>query len=251
MSDDPIELAAIARRAAVASRALLAQSFGAATIASQIGRDIKLGEDRASQDLIVAALRRESDLPILTEESGWIGAPAVGDEPYWIVDPIDGSYNYHQGVPLCATAVAVARGMRPIIGCIDDFSRAETFWGGQGIGLHVNDRAVTLPPFVRGSLATGFPVGGDFSAEGMARVTAEFAQWKKVRMIGTAALAMAWTACGRFDGYIERGTRFWDVAAGIALVEAGGGRVRVAGEDPLGTLDVFAQRGGGQSHPNK
>jgi myo-inositol-1(or 4)-monophosphatase len=247
MSHDAIQLAAIARRGATASRALLAANFGAATVTSQIGRDIKLGEDRASEDLIVAALRAGSGLPILTEESGWLGAPATGEALYWIVDPIDGSYNYHQGVPLCGTAVALCRGMRPVLGCIDDFSRGETFWGGPEIGLHLNDVPLTLPPFVRGSLATGFPVRGDFTAEGMAQVTAEFARWKKVRMIGTAALAMAWTACGRFDGYVERGTRWWDVAAGIALIEAGGGTVRVVGDDPLATLDVFAERGGGQA----
>ena len=235
--------AALARRAATASRALLRERFGRASVASAVGRDIKLGEDAESEALIVAALRAGSDLPILAEEAGWLGEAVAEDRLYWVVDPIDGSYNFRLGVPLCGVAVALCRGMTPLIGCIDDFNRDECFWGGPGLGLFLNDDPIVTEPARRDVLATGFPVGGDFSAEGMAAVAAEFLAWKKVRMIGTAALAMAWTAAGRFDGYIERGTRWWDVAAGIALIRAGGGEATVAGADPAGPIEVRAFRG--------
>ncbi|MBC2776041.1 inositol monophosphatase family protein [Parasphingopyxis marina] len=235
-------LVALARRAATASGDLLRQNFGQAELLSQQGRDIKLGEDHRAQQLIVETIRSGSDLPILTEEAGWIGEPPPGEGLYWVVDPLDGSFNYRTGTPLCGTAVALCAGLTPLAGCIHDFLRDALYWGGPGIGLYCNDDPLGDLPQPHGILATGFPVGGDFSDQGIAAIVRQISDYKKVRMIGSAALSLAWVASGRFDAYAESGIRWWDVAAGLALVAATGGRVAIAGESPDGTFEIFASR---------
>jgi myo-inositol-1(or 4)-monophosphatase len=235
-SDEAASFCAIAAEVVRASADLLRGAPSAEPV-SAIGRDMKLSEDAASEALIVAALRARSDLPILAEESGWVGgrAPEEG-APYWALDPLDGSYNRFCGVPLNCVALALCIGFRPIVGAVFDFNRDELFAGGPGLGLTLNGRALAPPARATGILATGLPVRGDFSPEGLARIAQEFSRWKKVRMIGSAALSLSWVAAGRFDAYREAGISWWDVAAGLALVSAVGGAIDVAGErleDPL------------------
>lgn len=223
---------------------LLRAGFGRASVVSQVGRDIKLDEDARSQALIVARLQAASDYPILTEESGWIGIPPNGDEPYWVVDPLDGSFNYQSGTPLCCTSVALCRGMRPVAGAIYDFLNDQMFHGGPGLGLFLND-APLIPPTGQPSVfATGFPIGGNHAPEALARQAEGYADWRKIRMIGTAGLSLAWVASGRFDAYAESAIRWWDVAGGLALVLGGGGEISIEGERPDGLLTVRAGRMG-------
>ena len=239
-----IEIAALRRimtEAAAASRDLLKAPAGATPL-MQADRDIKLGEDRSSEALIVAALQARSPFPILSEEAGWIGDVPAHDAPYWAVDPLDGSFNHHRGVPLCCTSVALCRGLVPLAGAVFDFNRDETYWGGRELGLLLNDRPVAPRPPAADIITTGFPVGGDFSASGIASVVERAQAWKKIRMIGSAALSLAWVASGRFDTYEETGTRWWDVAGGLALVEGAGGRIAVSGGNALDKLAVRADR---------
>jgi myo-inositol-1(or 4)-monophosphatase len=232
----------IAGQAAVASRDLLRRK-PSATARRQEGRDIKVIEDGGSEALILAMLRAHSPWKILSEEAGWIGGRPLPDEPYWVVDPLDGSFNHHRGVPLCCTSVAVAVGMVPLAGAIFDFNRDELFCGGAGLGLTLNGTELAASPYRPQIVATGFPVGGDDSAAGIAAVVEQAASFAKIRMIGSAALALAWVAAGRFDAYQESGTRWWDVAGGLALVEGAGGRIRVSGASIEAKLDVWATRG--------
>jgi myo-inositol-1(or 4)-monophosphatase len=208
------------------------------------GRDIKLVEDEASEALIVAALQRHSAWPILSEEAGWIGNPPGRHEPYWAVDPLDGSFNHHRGVPLCCTSVALCRGLRPLAGAVFDFNRDEMFWGGAGLGLSLNGEALAPPPHRADIVTTGFPAGGDYSPEGIAAMVERVRAWRKVRMIGSAALSLAWVAAGRFDYHEESGTRWWDVAGGLALVEGAGGMIEVEGDGVEAKLTVRARRAG-------
>lgn len=233
----------IAGRAAIASRTILVEGFRQAIAPrSQEGRDIKLEADHASEKLIVAALREHSPYPILSEESGWVGEPDP-DGYHWVVDPLDGSFNYHRGVPLCATAVAFCYGRQPLVGAICDFLRDETFCGGPHIGLEINGRKVELKKPQPQIIATGFPVRGDFSAKGMQSFATLIADWKKVRMIGSAALSLAWVAVDRFDGYSENGIMWWDVAAGLALAGAAGLAARAEGPSIMEPLNVYVARG--------
>jgi myo-inositol-1(or 4)-monophosphatase len=205
------------------------------------GRDIKLHEDTASETLILAALREVSDLPILSEERGWVDSVSAAEgAPYWVVDPLDGSFNYHRRVPLCCTSVALCIGFTPIVGAVFDFNRDELFVGGKGLPLTLNGVALELNDPSYRVLATGLPVRGEFADERMGDFAKDMLDWRKVRMIGSAALSLAWVAAGRFDAYREAGISWWDVAGGLALVAAAGGDVNISGDAVEAPLAILA-----------
>ncbi|MBI0534670.1 inositol monophosphatase [Roseomonas sp. KE2513] len=192
--------------------------------ASQIGRDIKLQEDAASEAMIREFLGRQPDpLPVLGEEAGWAGRAAEGDELHWVIDPLDGSFNYFRGLPLYAVSIALCAGRRAVLGAIYDPERDELFTGGAGLGLSLNGTMVVQPAPARQMLATGFPSKADVNVT-LSRLGTLTAGWTKMRMLGSAALSLAWTAAGRLDGYTESGIMWWDVAAGLALAEGAGAR---------------------------
>ncbi|HEY1707258.1 MAG TPA: inositol monophosphatase [Rhizomicrobium sp.] len=224
---------------------LLRAGFGAAQVLSQIDRDVKLAQDKRSEAAIVEFLQARSPHAILTEEAGWVSALSSPDALYWALDPLDGSHNYACGVPLCCVSLALCRGARPIAGCIYDFAREETIWGGADYGLWLNDvRLDAAPPNPGNTLATGFPVGGAENAAALLELRGEVAGYKKIRMIGSAALSLAWVARGLFDAYAENGIRWWDVAGGLALVEGAGGGIGVEGNVLSEPLKVRADRHG-------
>ncbi|TPG59185.1 inositol monophosphatase [Roseomonas nepalensis] len=213
-----------------------------ASPASQLGRDIKLHEDAASEAIIRAFLARQEDaLPVLGEETGWAGRPAGAEALHWVIDPLDGSFNYFRGVPLYAVSVALCRGRRPLLGAIYDPERDELFAGGEGLGLRVNGRTVVAPAPARQMLATGFPSRADVGVT-LARLGDLAAGWTKMRMLGSAALSLAWVAAGRLDGYTESGIMWWDVAAGLALAQGAGARTIRC--EPLegDAVDVLVER---------
>ncbi|MEM7767475.1 MAG: inositol monophosphatase family protein [Pseudomonadota bacterium] len=207
---------------------LAARGEGFQGVVVEEGRDIKLAADRSAEVSIVAHLRAGADLPVLGEETGWHGEQ--GDR-FWVVDPLDGSANYQRHIPFCAVAIALMAGERPVLGVIHDFNHGETFAGGEGIPATLNGEPIQVSDRAdpaRSVLVSGLPVKADFSPEALAAMAAEFAAWKKVRMMGSAAMAAAYVAAGRVDRYAESGVRLWDVAAGIALVRAAGGRAELS-----------------------
>lgn len=215
--------------AETAGAALLARGDAFQGVAAEAGRDIKLHADRAAEALIVGRLQAGSPHAVLGEETGWHGAPPQDDgTPYWVVDPLDGSANYDRHIPICAVSIALMRGTTPVLGVITDFHHGETFTGGEGLPAACNGAPIRVSDVSetgRAVLVTGLPVKSDYSDEALGRMARDFANWKKVRMIGSAAMASVYVASGRADRYAETGTRLWDVAAGLAIVAAAGGRV--------------------------
>lgn len=234
------EWLAVLAESARASGDFLRLTFGSAHIESAEGRDMKLGEDRRSEALILSSLTRATTLPVLAEEGGWSGR--YTDGLCIVIDPLDGSMNFKNGVPLCGVSIALCDGLNPLVGCVYDFVRDELFAGGPGLGLFVNGRAIEPPPPARDILATGFPLSGPDNAQALQDLGPALADWRKVRMVGSAALSLAWVAAGRFDGYAERGIRYWDVAGGAALVLGAGGSVRIDGPGVEAPLSVSAAR---------
>lgn len=190
--------------------------------------------------MIRAFLRDRADLPVLGEESGWTDDIPAPDQLHWVLDPLDGSFNYFRGIPLYAVSLALCRGREALLGAIYDPERDELFAGGAGLGLMVNGKPVARPAPARQMLATGFPAKAD-AALTLARLGDLTARWTKVRMLGAAALSIAWVAAGRLDGYAESGIMWWDVAAGLALARGAGlGTVRC---DPVAghAVDVLIE----------
>ncbi len=219
----------LAARASSAASAFLRDAFaGDKSVLAEEGRDIKLQTDRDAEAIILDVLR-ESGHAVLAEESGESGTLAH-DAPVWIVDPLDGTMNYKHGIPLCCVSIALSVAGRPVLGVIEDFTRGERFHGVPGRGAWLNGIAMhvssTTDP-ARAILVTGFPTQFDLHGAGLQQFMDNARRFKKVRMLGSAALMMAYVAAGRADAYAEDDIMYWDIAAGAALVEAAGGWVRL------------------------
>lgn len=189
------------------------------------GRDVKLVADRLSEQLIVRSLREATPYGILSEESGVQGAISV-DAPIWIVDPLDGTLNYGRRLPLYCVSIGLWQAERPILGVIYDVAHAELFSGLVGEGAWCNGQSIRCSQAAvpeQAVLATGFPVNRDFDSEPLQRFLGYVQGFKKVRLLGSAALSLACLAAGRIDAYAEEDIMLWDVAAGVAIVRAAGG----------------------------
>jgi myo-inositol-1(or 4)-monophosphatase len=225
---DITHLLHLAEEAATAAGRLLAATVGPSAVLSNVGRDIKLGADRQAESCILRTLA-VSGMPVLTEESGEHG-DVNGDVPFWVVDPLDGTFNFHRGIGLCCVSIAVWQGGHPLLGVVHDFVNEERFSGGIGLGARLNGTPVRVSGCVDATtavLATGLPVHRDYSDASLESFARTMRRFKKVRMLGTAALSAAYVACGRLDAYTESDIMLWDVAAGAALVAAAGGDVDV------------------------
>jgi myo-inositol-1(or 4)-monophosphatase len=210
-------------------------------IALEKGKDIKLEADIVMSSELCSRLTQTTSIRSISEEE--IETHCLPqDEPIWIVDPLDGSMNFSRGLPLYCVSVALWRNGKPVIGIIYDVERDRSFCANGGQAW-VDDRELrvsAVEDISRAVLATGFPLHSDVSTEAV-RWFLDFAKrFKKVRMLGTAALSLAWVAEGRLDAYFERDIMLWDVAAGAALVRAAGGLcIMLPGRHPM-SFDVLA-----------
>lgn len=235
------ELKETAERAArAAGRELSQRGVGLLEIAESHRRDLKLAADKASESLILDALGG-TGIPILSEEDGLSGD--AGRTEMWVVDPLDGTVNFAKNLPSCCVSIALAVARKPVVGVIYDFNRDEMFSGVAGIGATCNGAPITVSDVDtpdRAMLATGLPPARDFSPKAMADVARQLAGFMKVRMLGSAALSLAYVACGRADLYHEDGVMPWDVAAGMALVRAASGDARWSSDDMSGPVSATA-----------
>lgn len=200
-----------------------------AQVLSAAGRDLKVQADRESEKLILQTLAPEISHPVLAEETGEHGALESG-AAIWIVDPLDGTVNFSRGIPLFCVSIALWRSEEPILGVVYDVGHDELFSGVVGEGAWCNDKTISVSDVnspEQAILATGFPVNRNFDADPLRKFLAQVQSFKKVRLLGSAALSLAYVACGRVDAYVEEDIMLWDVAAGIALVKAAEGWVSV------------------------
>jgi len=234
---DPAALRAIALATAEAAGRLLGEG-ASRTVNATTDDDVKMQADVDSETLVREHLAA-SGLPVIGEELG--GDPALfesGRELYWVVDPLDGTYNYLRNQPCTCVSIGLMRGREPVLGVIRDFTAGKTYLGVPGEGTFVNGRRITPAWAERAAdacLMTGFPAAADKEGPAMDAFLREAARYKKIRMIGSAALALAYVAEGAADTYQECATNLWDVAAGLALVKASGGHYRLepTGKRPL------------------
>ncbi len=216
----------LARRAAREAAEILVRDQHPA-ILSQVGKDIKLSADKASEAVILDLLQRESKFPVLSEEAGVIGH-LDSATAYWVVDPLDGTMNYSRGNVCYCVSLALWVGDDPILGVIVAPALKQEFWGVVGEGSFYNGAPLTLKIVEAKSqavLTTGFPVQRSYSAEDLQNFITQIRAYKKVRMIGSAALGLAWVSLGQFDVHLEEGNMLWDVAGGLAILRAAGGVV--------------------------
>jgi myo-inositol-1(or 4)-monophosphatase len=202
---------------------------------SSIKKDISLSTDKYLDKEIRTFLQSNFPYPILSEESGKQSDFRDYDDYFWIIDPLDGTLNYSRSIPISCISIALWQKQNPIIGIIYDFYHDEMFTGvvekneitGK-TGAWLNDKPI-MTAYVKnksqGVICTGFPSWRDYGSESLLEFVKKVQDWKKVRLIGSAALSLAWVACGRVDAYMEEDIRIWDVAAGLAIVKAAGGNI--------------------------
>ncbi|MCD7798963.1 MAG: inositol monophosphatase [Akkermansiaceae bacterium] len=188
--------------------------------------DIKLELDKLSQALIFGhILKVFPDHALLGEE----GVEGNSASPYeWIVDPIDGTVNYYYGIPLYCVSIALRYQGEIIVGAIYDPMLDECWYAEKGGKAYKNGVEQHVSPRTKMAEAIVFIGHGktDGSKEkGLQRFAHVSGQVRKIRIIGSAALALAYIASGRFDAYVESLVSIWDIAAGKLIVECAGGRV--------------------------
>lgn len=230
--------------------ALLVQRLGSAKITNKGDINLVTEADIAAENLIIERIR--SYYPqhgILAEESG--DAILVGgrrSEWKWIVDPLDGTTNYAHGYPCFCVSIALEQAGQLEIGVVYDPMRDEMFAAERGQGATLNDRRIrvsSVEELNAAMLCTGFPYNvrerPDFAREFTNFTMAAQA----VRRDGSAALDLAYVACGRFDGFWEDGLSPWDTAAGVLLIAEARGRVTNFNNEPLNiyTEKVLATNG--------
>jgi myo-inositol-1(or 4)-monophosphatase len=246
-TDGLLELALAAARDA---GALLLDRFGgpASGVESKSSTtDMVSDADRAAERLLlerIAAARPDDGL--VGEEGGSV-AGSSGLE--WVIDPLDGTTNYLFGYPVWSVSIACEDSHGGVVAVVHDPCRGDTFAAERGRGTTLNGLPVrTRPPreLDRALVGTGFayaPADRAFQAEVLTRVLPRV---RDIRRGGSAALDLAWVACGRLDGFYEWGIKHWDRAAGMLLVSEGGGGVSVF--DPGGGLDPCVVAATGDLH---
>ena len=182
--------------------------------------------DRLAEAEIIKELRRAFPTHgFLGEESGQVGPT----KQQWVIDPLDGTSNFLRGFPHFSVSIALVEKGEPVLGVVFDPLRDELFTAEKGRGALLNDRRLRVSPRrgVEGALiATGFPFRQrKLFDDHLGMVKALLKTGEDLRRTGSAALDLAYVACGRFDAYFEMGLQPWDIAAGALLVREAGGQV--------------------------
>jgi len=209
---------------------VLVQKLGSAKVTTKGDINLVTEADIAAENLIIERIR--SYYPqhgILAEESG--EAVLVGgkrSEWKWIIDPLDGTTNYAHGYPCFCVSIALERAGQLEIGVVYDPMRDEMFAAERGRGATLNDRKIrvsTLEQLSGAMLCTGFPYNVRERPDFARDFTNFTMNAQAVRRDGSAALDLAYVACGRFDGFWEDGLSPWDIAAGALLISEARGKI--------------------------
>ena len=181
--------------------------------------------DRRSESAILEVLAREAPgIAVLAEERGGTRAGTM-----WAVDPLDGTTNFTRGFPSVGVSVGLLDSRLPVLGVVIAPFFDKEFVAGRGKGATLNGERLPLLRSLDPSnavVATGFPFRNKkLLPRYLAVMEGSLQRFEDLRRVGAAALDLAWTAAGTFDGFFELGLNTWDVAAGAALVLEVGGRV--------------------------
>jgi myo-inositol-1(or 4)-monophosphatase len=234
----------IATESALAAGAVLQKYWGNLETVNEKGRpgDLITEADAAAEAVVIEILNRHfPDHQILAEESGQQGNQA--SEYLWAIDPLDGTTNYAHQYPFFATSIGLLVDGVPQVGVIFDPFRQELFRAAKGLGATRNRQPIsvsTTSALANSLLVTGFAYD---RRETIDNNYAEFCHLthltQGVRRAGAASLDLAYVACGRLDGYWERGLSPWDITAGVVLVEEAGGTVTTYDQQPF---DLYSGR---------
>lgn len=220
----------VATEAALAAGAVLKERCGNLKDIQEKGRsgDLVTEADKLAEAEVLLVINRHlPDHQILAEESGLMGN---ADSKYmWAIDPLDGTTNYAHGLPIAATSVGLTIDGIPSVGAVYNPFSDELFRAAKGLGATCNRvpiKVSSTKDLEASLLLTGFAYDRRETTDNN---YAEFCHLthltQGVRRLGSASMDLAFVACGRLDGYWERGLQPWDIAAGIVILEEAGGKV--------------------------
>jgi len=203
--------------------------------------------DKTAERMLVERLKPLiPEVGFLTEEDA---TEDVEAPTRWIIDPLDGTTNFLHGIPVFSVSIGLEHKGEIVMGVVHEVMRQETFYAWKGGGAFLNGKPiqVTQTQTLEASiLATGFPYYDYSKIESYFVVLEDFMRNSRgLRRMGSAAVDLAYTACGRFDGFFEYGLNAWDVAGGVIILKEAGGQVSdfTGGEGYLFNRQLVASNG--------
>ncbi len=217
----------------------LCQQVGAFMSKEQEGFDLSRIEQKGSSSNLVSYVDKESEkrlVEALTKflpGAGFIaeeGTDKTGTNEYrWIIDPLDGTTNFLHGLPLYAISIGLLKNDQPVLGVVYDVSHTECFHAIEGHQAKCNGKEIkisSIKTLEESLLATGFPYYHSEKKEDYLEIIKVFLEdTHGIRRLGSAAIDLAYVACGRLDGFFEYDLKAWDVAGGAFIVQQAGGSV--------------------------
>jgi len=206
--------------------------------------DFVTASDKRAEKIIIGELEK-SEYSFLTEESGVI--EGKNKDKRWIIDPIDGTFNFLNGLPHFAISVAYEENGEIVSGIIFDPIKNEMFSAEKGNGAYLNNSRIRVSnksDFQNSCLVTGGPNSRSKKKEAVLEEYKKLSMktFAHIRKSGSAALDMAYVSAGRYDGYWQRDLNYWDIAAGIIIVKESGGFVESKKWEEFGKekVDIIA-----------
>ena len=192
-------------------------------------KDTKLQADVEAENLIKQSISSISKYPILAEESGK-SVENLGDT-FWVIDPLDGTANFSRDIPICCVSIGLVCNMKPILGVIYDFNNDDLYKANNITKeAFLNNKEIEVSKIDNKNeavLVTGLPVNTNYENDSLKKMIEDMQTWKKVRMIGSAAIASCYIASGKAELYKENGVFLWDIIAGAAIIESSGGNAKI------------------------
>ena len=190
-------------------------------------------DKEAEQQLVIGLKAILPDAGFIAEEGS---ANKTNEEYVWIVDPLDGTTNFIHGLPVYSISVALMQKEKLVLGIVYEINKDELFYAHKHGGAWLNDKPISVSPIdslSKSLLATGFPYHDFEELETYMKILSHFMKHTHgLRRLGSAAVDLAYVACGRFEGFFEYNLNAWDVAGGAFIVqEAGGAVTDFKGED--------------------
>jgi myo-inositol-1(or 4)-monophosphatase len=192
------------------------------------GYDIATEYDIRTEELVKGRILDEFGEPILGEEEGLIGDPQEAGQRLWIVDPIDGTFNYQRGLPLYAVSIAYCENGLPVCGTIFLPAVDELYFASKGSGAYLNGRGSSFPIPIgvsqeKETARQVISLAGTGSPEIIAAGARMGIPWRSMRLFLCAVSSMAHVAAGRIDAFTDTALSLWDCAAGDIIVQEAGG----------------------------
>jgi myo-inositol-1(or 4)-monophosphatase len=216
-------------KATEAAAAIIKESFNTSFQVSSksSANDLVTEIDKKSEAAIIDIIRQDyPDHYILTEESGDLPQNSAYK---WIIDPIDGTINFANNIPICCVSIGLEVDGHMEMGAVYNPFLNELFFAQRGFGATLNDQLISVSKkdaVSTSCLATGFPYRYINQENGPLQVFDRLIRKGiPVRRLGSAAIDLCWVAAGRFDGFYEHHLNAWDSAAGFLIVEEAGGKV--------------------------